>query len=141
MQLTRRLYETFCLAGVLIIATIFKSGTGYAIALLAVLFLIPFFSRDNRIKAIAFSIVLAFFAYCTWTLIITFYLTDFLYRTLIKADHSSWDFLAFLLPLIFAILTFRWSIKAREVGNQYELLYIIVSIIVITLFEMLQLFE
>ena len=98
---------------------------GYVFAFILSPFLIVYFSNNETTQKIAFAIVLMFLAYLTWSVIITFYLTDFLYDHFIKTEHSFWDLFAFFIPVVLTILTLRWGLKGRTEKPGFEIGYIL----------------
>ena len=105
------------------------------IPLLLIPFLIVYFSCNEKAKKIAFGIVLTFLAYCTWTVILTIYLTNALYDNHIIKECSLWDIFALLIPFALTIWTLIWSMKKRKKQSKFEIWYlcsIIILLLIIT---------
>jgi hypothetical protein len=133
LQFLARLYELFCLSGVIWIAIASDNGAGFFLASVIALFSIPFFSRNTHIKSVAFSIILALLSFITSVVLIIVYVTDYMHLESTQIEHPIWEILTYLLPISIAVLTYRWAIKNRTASTNYELYYLIFSITTILL--------
>lgn len=124
--LLQYIYDTFCFAAILAlcIGPGFKDGMTNLIGLFILLFIIPFLANVPKTNKISFTIIHAFIAWLSWTVVITFHLTEYLYSKFIKEEHSIWDLSAFLLPVILMLLTIWWDSKFRIFGKWYEPAYL-----------------
>jgi len=118
------IYEILCFCGTIAITFLLKEGMGYIFSFALSLFLIVYFSGNEATQKIAFAIVLMLLGYLTWSVLITFYFTNFLYDHFIKAEHSLWDFFAFFIPVALTLLTLRWGLKGRKEKPKFEIGYI-----------------
>ena len=119
-------YDIFCFAAILALCTEsgLKDGITNLISLFILLFIIPFFASVERTNKIAFTIIHACIAWLGWTALITFHLTEYLYSNFIKDEHSIWDLFAFLLPVLFMLLTIWWDLQFRIFRKWYEPAYL-----------------
>ena len=119
-------YDIFCFAAMLALCTAsgLKDGITTLISLFILLFIIPFFPSVEKTNQIAFTIIHACIAWLGWTALITFHLTEYLYSNFIKDEHSIWDLFAFLLPVLFMLLTIWWDLQFRIFRKWYEPAYL-----------------
>jgi len=122
--LLQKVYEISCFIGTVLFIAEIKSSVANILVIILLLFLFLYISRNADVERIAFGITLTILSYCTWTVIITTYLTDFLYDRFIKSEHSIWDPLAFLIPTILTIWTLLWSLRRRKTETKFEVIYL-----------------
>ncbi|RZK42753.1 MAG: hypothetical protein EOO61_05245 [Hymenobacter sp.] len=102
-----------------------KEEATLILSFLILTFLFAYLGRNIVFQKISFSIALAFLAYCTWSVIITFCLTEFLYNNFISEGNGYYDIFAFSAPVILALWTLIWSYRKRIGKPKYEVRYII----------------
>jgi len=127
----QRIYEAICFVSVLFIFDSLKEGVRYIIPTICTPFLLLYISRNYDAKRIAFAIVFSFVAFLAWTVLITFYFTNYLWKHHYIGEHSLWDILSILIPIILTVLTLFWSLKRRYLNFKFDGCYI--GVLVITM--------
>jgi glucan phosphoethanolaminetransferase (alkaline phosphatase superfamily) len=127
-------YELLCFGGALVIVTYIKETPAKTIPYLFIPLLFFHLLGNSGAKKLTYSLAIAFLAYLTWTIIVTFYLTNYLENSHIIGEHSIWDTFAFLIPFVLTIWTFIWSIKKRTPKNRFETVYLICVIVILLIF-------
>lgn len=119
----------FFICAFLIVGELKPGGNFIAAILLG--FCFPFLSNDKKTTKIAFTIAHGFIAYLAWSYLITGLLSNYLYKNFIHNEHSLWDILDVLIPVLLTILVIIYDIKRRVYYKKSELIYLLCLALII----------